>query len=57
MIELWEERAAIFEFDGKLPRKDAERRAYAQVKRVHRPNEKMPDATGDWLKRKQESGQ
>ena len=53
VIELWEERAAIIEFDGKQPRRDAERRAYAQIKREHRPNEKMPDATSGWLKKRE----
>lgn len=50
IIELWEERAAIIEYEGKQPRRDAERRACVQVKRVHRPNEKMPEATMQWQK-------
>lgn len=48
VIELWEERASIIEYDGGQPRRDAERRAYVQVKREHRPNEKMPEITLRW---------
>ena len=48
VIELWEERAAIIEHDGGQPRLDAERRAYVQVKREHRPQEKMPEVTMGW---------
>lgn len=51
VVELWNERAAIMEFDGRLARADAERRAYCQVKRVHRPNSKMPEETAVWSKR------
>ena len=31
LFDLWEERAAIMEFDGGLPRAEAERAAYAEV--------------------------
>ncbi|WP_286949037.1 MULTISPECIES: hypothetical protein [Brevundimonas] len=31
LFDLWEERAAIMEFDGGLSRADAERAAYAEV--------------------------
>lgn len=31
LFDLWEERAAIREFDGGLPRPDAERLAYGEV--------------------------
>lgn len=34
----WEERAAIMEFDGGLPREDAERAAWEQVYAHHRLN-------------------
>lgn len=48
VIELWNERAAIIEYEGGQPRRDAERRAYVQVKREHRTNEKMPAITMRW---------
>ena len=31
LLDLWAERAAIMEFDGLLPRDEAERRAYDEV--------------------------
>ena len=48
IIELWEERAAIIEFDGDRSRSDAERRAYVQVKRMLGPDQKMPVITFRW---------
>jgi hypothetical protein len=55
IIELWEERSAIIEYDGGRPRKEAERRACAQVKRLHRPNEKMPPITFQWREAERKS--
>lgn len=34
MIELWEERSAVYEYDGMLDRKDAQYRAAVDVKRM-----------------------
>jgi hypothetical protein len=35
LTELWNERAAIQQHDGKLPKEEAERRAYLELKRTH----------------------
>ena len=34
LIELWEERAAIMEFDGGMERKQAERAAYFDMRKL-----------------------
>ena len=39
LLEAWEERAAIMEFDGKLPRDEAEKAALVDVLRVERQRE------------------
>lgn len=38
-IDIWEERAAIREFDGNMPRKDAERMALKDIERRRKRNE------------------
>lgn len=43
LVELWEERAAIREYDGQLPRKQAERAAYFDVRKIVGNKVPMPD--------------
>ena len=49
LYELWEERAAIYEFDGELSRADAQYRAAVDVRGWIRPRV-LPDAI--WQKAK-----
>ena len=50
LYELWEERAAVFEYDGGLSRKDAEYRAAVEMRELIKPRP-LPEAIWEQAKR------
>jgi hypothetical protein len=51
LIELWEERAAIREFDGGMTREAAEKAAYWDVKNMLGRKVKMPESIRDRVRK------
>jgi hypothetical protein len=51
LIELWEERAAIREFDGGMTREAAEKAAYWDVKNMLGREVKMPEEIRDRVRK------
>jgi hypothetical protein len=51
LIELWEERAAIREFDGGMTRDRAEQAAYWDVKNMLGRSVKMPESIRDRVRK------
>jgi hypothetical protein len=51
LIELWEERAAIREFDGGMTREAAEKAAYWDVKNMLGREVKMPESIRDRVRK------
>ena len=55
LIEMFEEMAAIREYDGQMPRQEAERAAYFDLRRLVGPSVPMPEWVMEKAKLRMES--